>query len=96
MQGRRLLGQEVLGRGIGAVRRVLGRDGDEDQPSRQGASGPDGGRGFEGGWGLDGGWDPDVDSSETGAAPVGEAAHSWPGEDLDDPYGEGDAWWERA
>jgi len=80
VQGRRLQGQEVLGRGMDAVRRVLGQERDEGEISRPA------------------GWNPDLrDPDAADHAPlVGEAADSWPGEDLDDPYGDGDAWWERA
>jgi hypothetical protein len=42
-----------------------------------------------------GGWNPDVADPSDHATLVGEAADSWPG-DLDDPYGDDDAWWERA
>jgi hypothetical protein len=42
----------------------------------------------------DEGWDPD--RPEPGVTSVGDAADSWPAEQLDDPYGDGDAWWERA
>jgi hypothetical protein len=77
---RLLLGQQVLGRGMGAVRRVLGQERDEGEVFRPA------------GWSPDprnpGPSDPDL--------LVSEAADSWPGEDLDDPYGDEDAWWERA
>ena len=78
MQGRRLLGQEVLGRSMDAVRRMLGQERDDGKFSRPG------------------GWNPDVTDPSDHAALVGDAADSWPGEDPDDPYGDDDAWWERA